>query len=69
MLFAVVFDDDKRCAVTAVVLVLLLALLVCGHVAVGEGKVVLVEPAFGLVAVHTVGGAVHNDVVCLNRLG
>lgn len=69
MLFAVVVDDDKRCAVTAVVVVLLLALLVCGHVAVGKGEVVLVKPAFGLVTVHAVGGAVHDDVVCLNGLG
>ena len=68
MLFAVVVDNDKRFDVTTVVLVLLLALFTCGHVAVGEGKVVLVEPAFGLVAVHTVGGALHDDVLCLNGL-
>ena len=69
MLFAVIINDDKRCAITAVVVILLLALLVCGHVTVSKGEMALVKPAFGLVAVHTVGGAVHDDVIWLNGLG
>ena len=64
-----VVDDDKGCAITAVVVILLLALFACGHVAVGKGEVVLVQPSFGLVAVHTVWSAVHDDVIWLNGLG